>query len=491
MVPGVYRIKTAGHTAGAQPAGWGLSAWNDPIHGAYRDASSTWVAVHSGDQWPCDWSVQHGNQPGTFRIRTMGHAEGKQPGGWSLSCFPSQGAKRNESSSKVALHANDQWSCDWLIEPGVQRGTWRVRTCGHAGFELPQGWGLSAWQNPSCGTIRNETSNWVHLHSGNEWPCDWFFEPVGAMSGAIEINAPSTYLGVSGAMSAPASGLTVSASFGNSFGAISIGASSSVTKTTTVTETFSAQSLSQLKTGMVPSFMAQQPRGPVNFMWQLMPGNMTRISAGGDGVWAINAAESIFKFNGDVWKQMPGAAVDVSAAPDGTVFVVNRNDDVYKWVNGGWQQVSNQMIQVSAGHANIIWGVRRSGEVCWCDSSMNWNRVDGSFSRISVGVDGTVLAVSRYGGEVFQRAGPAGFWERLPGSLIDVSCHDKKTFIGINVGCEIFVFNYGDWHRCNGSAKCIDSADANHSNVWHINSNGQVWMARQAGVAQGSMTRNF
>jgi hypothetical protein len=55
MMPGKYRIKTAGHIKGGQPAGWGLAAWQ--LHGGQRNVSSSWVAVHSGDHWPCDWSI--------------------------------------------------------------------------------------------------------------------------------------------------------------------------------------------------------------------------------------------------------------------------------------------------------------------------------------------------------------------------------------------------------------------------------------------------
>ena len=134
------------------------------------------MAVHAGDEWPCDWSVEHGTRPGTFRIKTMGHSAGGQPAGWGLGSFPSQGGKRNDGSSKVALHANPDWACDWTIEPGTQAGTWRVKTCAHAAGGLPAGRGLSAWQNPGIGTQRNESSNWTHVHDGSEWPCDWYFE---------------------------------------------------------------------------------------------------------------------------------------------------------------------------------------------------------------------------------------------------------------------------------------------------------------------------
>ena len=165
---------TCGHAEGEQPAGWGLSAWN--AHGAERNEVSSWVAVHAGDHWPCDWLVEAGTKPGTYRIKTCGHAEGKQPAGWGLSAWNAHGAKRNEVSSRVAVHAGDHWPCDWLIEPGTKPGTYRIKTCGHAEGEQPAGWGLSAWH--AHGAERNDVSSWVHVHEGDHWPCDWQFIPV-------------------------------------------------------------------------------------------------------------------------------------------------------------------------------------------------------------------------------------------------------------------------------------------------------------------------
>ena len=156
-------------------AGWELSAWN--AHGAHRNGSSSWVTLHSDHAWSCDWSVEPGTKPGTYRIKTMGHIAGQQPAGWGLSAWNAHGAKRNESSSKVAVHAGDEWPCDWTITPGTQNGTWRITTTLHVAGQQPAGWGLSAWNDPVHGCQRGSDSTWVHVHSGNDWPCNWFFEP--------------------------------------------------------------------------------------------------------------------------------------------------------------------------------------------------------------------------------------------------------------------------------------------------------------------------
>ena len=57
---GLYKIKTTEHKAGKQPAGWGLAAWN--AYGAKRNNSSSMVAVHSGNVWPMIWKIVKGKK---------------------------------------------------------------------------------------------------------------------------------------------------------------------------------------------------------------------------------------------------------------------------------------------------------------------------------------------------------------------------------------------------------------------------------------------
>lgn len=168
---GRYRIKTAGHGAGGQPRGWGLSAWN--AHGARRNSVSSWVAVHSGNYWPMIWNVVRGKKSGTYRLLTTNHGPGRQPANWGLSAWNAHGARRNGASSRIAVHSGSYWPMDWTITPGKERGTWRLKTTSHSPGRQPAGWGLATWQKH--GGRRNSVSSWVYVHSGDYWPCDWIF----------------------------------------------------------------------------------------------------------------------------------------------------------------------------------------------------------------------------------------------------------------------------------------------------------------------------
>ena len=62
------------------------------------------MCCHQGDHWPCKWSVEPGEQEGTWRIKTMGHEAGGQPAGWDLAAWNGlRDAKRNGSSTWVAV----------------------------------------------------------------------------------------------------------------------------------------------------------------------------------------------------------------------------------------------------------------------------------------------------------------------------------------------------------------------------------------------------
>ena len=195
---GTYRIKTTHHGPGQQPAGWGLACF--PNHGAKRNDASSWVHVHVGDHWPCQWELRPGQKPGTYRIYTLGHGPGGQAPGWGLSAWHAHGAERNGSSSWVAVHSGEHWPMDWTIVPGKQPGTWRILTTQHAAGKQAAGWGLSAWN--AHGAKRNDHSSRVAVHNGDHWPMDWVLERVGAPGDAGGV-APAASAAAAGSSSAP------------------------------------------------------------------------------------------------------------------------------------------------------------------------------------------------------------------------------------------------------------------------------------------------
>jgi len=142
------------------------------------------VTVHAEEDWMCQWDIQPGQQPGTYRIYTCGHEEGEQEPGWGLSAWHAHGAERNGGSSWVAVHRGDHWPMDWVIQPGKLPGTFRLLTSHHAAGKQPAGWGLSAWHAHGA-AHEHGTSSRVAVHDGDHWPMDWVLEKVGAIPDGI------------------------------------------------------------------------------------------------------------------------------------------------------------------------------------------------------------------------------------------------------------------------------------------------------------------
>jgi hypothetical protein len=65
--------------------------------------------VHEGDHWPMDWRIVPGKQPDTWRFLTTHHGAGQQAANWGLSAWHAHGAVRNGSSSWAAVHDGEQY----------------------------------------------------------------------------------------------------------------------------------------------------------------------------------------------------------------------------------------------------------------------------------------------------------------------------------------------------------------------------------------------
>ncbi|MFJ2134506.1 tectonin domain-containing protein, partial [Streptomyces sp. NPDC087845] len=64
-------------------------------------------------------------------------------------------------------------------------------------------------------------------------------------------------------------------------------------------------------------------------------GGLTRISAGSrTHVWGVNSLDQIYRYTGhdtNPWIGIPGRAVDIGVAADGTVWHVNSDGAIYRY----------------------------------------------------------------------------------------------------------------------------------------------------------------
>jgi hypothetical protein len=85
-----------------------------------------------------------------------------------------------------------------------------------------------------------------------------------------------------------------------------------------------------------------------------------QIAVGGkDLVWHRNSAGEMWAWTGGGWNQIPGQALDIAIAGDGTACRVSLDNRLYRWVGGQWLEMptDGRVAQVSVGGAANIWYV--------------------------------------------------------------------------------------------------------------------------------------
>ncbi len=176
IVPGVYLIKTAGCAKGKQEVGWGLTAHES----AKRDPTSTWLCAHKGENYMTRWIVRNGSTPNTYRI-AIAYKQHGCLGLRGLTTWSEHGARRDEHSSRVAAHDNENWICEWEITPGKKGYVIKtvkykddVHTWKGEAITDPAYWFLTSWR--CYDGERNTLSNWVYVHDSPEWQSEWTFE---------------------------------------------------------------------------------------------------------------------------------------------------------------------------------------------------------------------------------------------------------------------------------------------------------------------------
>lgn len=87
-----------------------------------------------------------------------------------------------------------------------------------------------------------------------------------------------------------------------------------------------------------------------NIDWKQLPGAAVEISAKGRELWVINSAQKIYRWDGSNWELKPGAAVRLGTSPDGWTWVVNSNDNIFRWNVDlkNWDLMPGALVQVSA-----------------------------------------------------------------------------------------------------------------------------------------------
>ena len=177
----------------------------------------------------------------------------------------------------------------------------------------------------------------------------------------------------------------------------------------------------------------------------------------------------IFRWDGQGWVQVPGAAVRISAGPDGSPFVVNSGGGIYRWVNGGFQQMPGLALDIGVGADGSAWIIgSNQGIYRW--NGQGWSQVPGAAIRISVGPDGSPWVVNA-GGGIYRWAN--GRFQQVPGQGRDIGVGADGSAWVIGTDQSISKWNGQGWSRVAGAAVAISVAS--NGAPWVVNTANEIY----------------
>ncbi len=128
-----------------------------------------------------------------------------------------------------------------------------------------------------------------------------------------------------------------------------------------------------------------------------------QIAAAPDGsLWTVTEAYAIWRYANDKWANVQGLAREVTAGRDGTVWILTADPapggyQLYAAPPGGrWRRVQPLMAGVHIAAGPALWVTRDDGSLL-CIADGTWQPRPGDVSSLTVGVDGTVWALSGAG----------------------------------------------------------------------------------------------
>jgi hypothetical protein len=210
--------------------------------------------------------------------------------------------------------------------------------------------------------------------------------------------------------------------------------------------------------------------------WFMLGSGAKDIGVGADGsVWVIGGTPtregySIYRLNGGVWTNVPGAALRIAVGPDGNAWMVNGNKNIFHYTGTTWALLPGAATDIGVGPDNIPWVIGAGGSIWKWNGTNGWTQMPGGASRITV-CKGGVPWVVNSAGNIFRWNGSS--WDLMPGTAKDVGAGaDGSVWVtGLDGG--IYYWNGSNWSKATGGASQI--AVGPTGVPWVVNDGGQVY----------------
>jgi Tectonin domain len=228
--------------------------------------------------------------------------------------------------------------------------------------------------------------------------------------------------------------------------------------------------------------------------WFQISGAARDIGAGGGQVWVIGVqpvppyGDAIFRatgaMTGNPWQSIPGAAgTRIAVDQQGTAWVVNEQNNIFRWNGNAFEQIPGAARDIAAGGGQVwvigVQPVPPYGDAIFRSAVATpgnpWEQVDGAAgTRIAVDEQGIAWVVNEQN-SIFRWNGSA--FEQIPGAARDIGAAGGETCV---IGVQS-VPPYGD--------AIFRWTGATTGNPWQPLDNGagaQISLSFTPGVSGGS-----
>jgi hypothetical protein len=238
---------------------------------------------------------------------------------------------------------------------------------------------------------------------------------------------------------------------------------------------------------VVPNPVSDPPTGGTYHHqgWEYMSGAAHDIGAGADGsVWAVGAdyygdGYGLYQWDGRRWWESYGTAVRVDVDPWGNPWIIDEYNEIYRLVRGRWEYIAGEASDIGIGADGSVWVVgvdaRNGGSSIYTLGDYGWIREHGAGVRIDVDGNGTPWVIND-DDEIFRRQN--GVWVRVPGRARDIGIGADGSVWVIGVddhrdGHSIYRFNGSGWDKVSGKASQISVGP--DGEPWVVNREGDIY----------------
>ena len=122
---------------------------------------------------------------------------------------------------------------------------------------------------------------------------------------------------------------------------------------------FVVEALNSRATSVASNQLSATP----TLVFTVRPGSATDIAIGADGsVWVVGTntvpgGHGIYHWNGHSWVAIPGGAVTIAVAPEGTPFIINSAHQTFEWTGTSWVRGPGTLTDIALGADGSLWSI--------------------------------------------------------------------------------------------------------------------------------------